>query len=67
MGLLEKRGWTFTLTDSGIDKFGRVLGTVFVGDVNVGEYLIENRHALPYDGGTKVELDWDVLDQGFVK
>lgn len=65
--LLEKSGWTFTLTDVGVDTFGRVLGTVFAGDVNVGKYLIENRHALPYDGGTKVELDWDVLDQGFVR
>ena len=30
-----------------------------VGDVNVGEYLIEKNLAVRYDGGTKTIIDWD--------
>ena len=56
----------FTITDVEHDKFGRVLGKVFIGTVDVGEYLIANRLALRYDGGTRLELDWDKLDQGLM-
>ena len=33
--------------------------TFFSGDVNVGEYLIENNRPRRYDGGTKTEIDWE--------
>ena len=45
--LFLANGLRFTLTDVGIDKFGKV----FVGGVDVGEYLIAERLALWYDGG----------------
>ena len=64
--LFEDNGLLFTISEVEHDKFGRVLGVVTVGDVNVAEYLIEKGHALPYDGGTKEELDWDNLDEGLV-
>ena len=64
--LLLANGLRFTITDVEHDKFGRVLGKVSVGDVDVGEYLIANRLALRYDGGTRQELDWDKLDQGLM-
>ena len=64
--LLADNGMRFTIRNTEHDKFGRVLGTVYAGDVNIGEYLIENRLALEYDGGTKAEPDWDRLDQGLM-
>jgi len=32
------------------DSFGRILGTIFVGGVNVNRLLLEEGHAVPYDG-----------------
>lgn len=58
--LVGDNGLRFTIGNVEMDKFGRVLGEVYVGDVNVGEYLIENGHALEYHGGTRVEWDnWE--------
>ena len=59
--LLSANDFRFTIADVDMDKYGRVLATVFVGDVNVGEYLIENNLAVRYDGGTKTMIDWDNL------
>lgn len=64
--LLEANSLRFTLTDMEHDKFGRMLGKVFVNGVDVKEYLIANRLALWYDGGMREELDWDKLDQGLM-
>lgn len=37
------------------DKYGgRVLGDVYIGDVALSKLLIDNQHAVAYDGGTKV-------------
>ena len=57
--LLSANDFRFTIADVDMDKYGRVLATVFVGDVNVGEYLIEKSLAARYDGGTKTIIDWD--------
>ena len=59
--LIEANGLRFTIADVDMDKYGRVLATVFVGDVNVGEYLIENNLAVRYNGGTKTIIDWGNL------
>lgn len=34
-------------------KFGRILGTIFVDDLNLNDYLIENRYAVKYEGQSK--------------
>ena len=57
--LLSTNDFHFTIADVDIDKYGRVLATVFVGTVDVGEYLIENNLAVRYDGRTKIVIDWD--------
>ena len=36
-------------------KFGRILATVFVGDMNVNQTLIDEGHARDYWGGSKDE------------
>ena len=42
------------------DKYGRLLVQIWTDDdVNVNNLLIEEGHAIPYDGGTKVSwADW---------
>lgn len=53
----------------GADKYGRILANIFCyhdgTKINVAEALLEARHAVPYDGGTKT-FDWgaEVLDFG---
>ena len=41
------------LRDIGHDKYGRILATVMLGDVDVAKYMLENKYAVPYDGGKK--------------
>ena len=40
-------------TKDGRGKFGRILGEIYVGDVNVNKLLIEEGHAVEYFGGKK--------------
>ena len=53
----------------GADQWGRILADIFCYQdgtkINVAEALLEARHAVPYDGGTKT-FDWgaEVLDFG---
>jgi len=44
---------TVKTTKDGRGKFGRILGEIYVGDVNVNRLLIEEGHAIEYFGGKK--------------
>ena len=44
---------TVKTTKDGRGKFGRILGEIYVGDVNVNKLLIEEGHAIEYFGGKK--------------
>ena len=47
------------LTNIDTEKYGRVLANVWCDGVNISEYLINNRLALGYDGGTKTRpVSW---------
>jgi endonuclease YncB( thermonuclease family) len=35
------------------EKYGRLLATVWCNGINLNEWLIKNRYAVPYDGGKK--------------
>ena len=37
------------------DKYGRLLGELFIDDESVNQWLISNGYAFAYDGGTKQE------------
>lgn len=50
---LAPAGAPATMYDLGPDKYGRVLAQVNVGGVNVGETLLREGHAKPYEGGAK--------------
>ena len=42
-------------TPDGVDRFGRTLATVYVGEVDVGEVLLKEVHALPYMPGPEAK------------
>ena len=42
-------------TPDGVDRFGRTLATVYVGEVDVGEVLLKEGHALPYMPGPEAK------------
>ena len=35
------------------EKYGRLLADVYLGDLNLNNWMLENRFAVSYDGGTK--------------
>ena len=44
---------TLKTTKDGKGKFGRILGEIYVGDVNINQLLVEEGHAVEYFGGKK--------------
>lgn len=54
-------GKTVTLRNVSTEKYGRVLATVYLGDVNICDWMLQHKYALPYDGGKKHRpSEWDV-------
>lgn len=50
---------------------GRMLANAYILDerdelISIADYLIERGLALPYDGGTKTKVNWDILNQGYM-
>lgn len=35
------------------EKYGRLLADVYVEDIHINEYMVVNKYAVKYDGGTK--------------
>ena len=44
---------TIRTTKDKTGKFGRLLGELFVGEVNINEQLIKEGHGVPYFGGKR--------------
>lgn len=42
-----------TLKNIQSEKYGRILADVYLGDLYLNEWLIKERYAIKYDGGTK--------------
>ena len=38
------------------DKYGRILCNLYLNDVDISKWLIENNYATPYSGGTKTKI-----------
>jgi len=38
------------------EKYGRVLADVYLGDLHVNQWLLDNKYAVEYSGGTK--MNW---------
>lgn len=53
------------LENTDTDKYGRVLADVWCDGVHVNQWMIKQRYAVAYDGGTKhVPDDWQVYHKG---
>lgn len=61
-GLISKQKLTELIINKSIilfveknykDKYGRILGTIFVATININDYLIQNNYAVKYDGENK--------------
>ena len=37
----------------GSGKYGRVLGELYINDVNINELMVDEGHAVKYDGGKR--------------
>ena len=53
-----KNGKVINLHNLDKDKYFRIVADVKVDGKSIGEALVENGHAYPYDGGTKKDIDW---------
>uniref|UniRef100_A0A6C0DRT6 TNase-like domain-containing protein n=1 Tax=viral metagenome TaxID=1070528 RepID=A0A6C0DRT6_9ZZZZ len=44
---------TVYLKNNKTEKYGRVLSDVYLGDLHVNQWMLDNKYAVKYDGGTK--------------
>jgi endonuclease YncB( thermonuclease family) len=42
-----------TLQNIQTEKYGRILADVFIGELHLNNWLVTERYAIKYDGGTK--------------
>ena len=40
----------------GEDKYGRILANIYINNINLNQYLIENKYAYKYEGGKKIKF-----------
>ena len=50
-------GKIVSLRNVSTEKYGRLLADVYLDDLNLNKWLIENKYAVVYDGGTKHRPD----------
>lgn len=62
VAMLEQNDDKFTVKSHGTGKFGRVLGELFINDLNINEQLIKEGHAIQYFGGSKAEVKEALLE-----
>ena len=36
------------------EKYGRLLADVYLGDLHINKWMLDNRYVASYDGGTKI-------------
>ena len=53
-------GKIVTLQNVSMEKYGRVLADVYLGSLNVNQWMLEGGYVVKYDGGTKHRLnEWE--------
>jgi micrococcal nuclease len=51
---------TIHIKNISTEKYGRVLANVYLEDLHINQWMLDNKHAIPYDGGTKNRPpEWD--------
>lgn len=48
---------TVHLRNTSTEKYGRLLADVYLGDTCLNQWMLDNKYAIPYDGGTKTAFD----------
>jgi len=52
-------GKTVVLKNVKLEKYGRILADVYVDDIHINAWMLEEGLAVPYDGGTKcIPSEW---------
>jgi endonuclease YncB( thermonuclease family) len=41
------------LKNTQTEKYGRILADVYIGELNLNKWMLDNKYAVPYDGATK--------------
>lgn len=53
-------GKNVILQNVSLEKYGRLLADVYCDGVNMNNWMLDNKYAIPYDGGTKTRpSEWD--------
>jgi endonuclease YncB( thermonuclease family) len=52
---------TVTLKNASTEKYGRILADVYLGEVHLNKWMLDEHYAVPYEGGTKKE--WKPVDE----
>lgn len=53
-------GQMVDLKNVSTEKYGRILADVYIDNVNISKWMLENKLAVPYDGGKKTRPpEWD--------
>ena len=48
------------LKNNKTEKYGRILSDVYLDDLHINQWLLDNKYAVEYSGGTKIRpLEWD--------
>ena len=56
----ETKSIIVTLQNVSMEKYGRVLADVYLGSLNVNQWMLEGGYVVKYDGGTKHRLnEWE--------
>jgi endonuclease YncB( thermonuclease family) len=48
-------GCVIQLKNIGVDKYGRILADIYLGNEHINKWLLDSKYAVPYDGGKKKE------------
>lgn len=51
--ILESAQADLEMKSYGVGKYGRVLGEIYINDVNINLMMVEEGHAVLYDGGKR--------------
>lgn len=46
------------LYSDGLDKYGRLLGTVFINNININDFMLKSGYGYKYHGSTKAQLEY---------
>jgi len=48
------------LRNNGKEKYGRLLADLYLGELYINQWMVDNKYAVPYDGGKKNKsVEWE--------